>query len=70
MLWDSGVPTSPSSSRLGVNSELITQGSEVAEREETGWDKTFAYLRLRRGFKFEKEGGKSHQLTGLWHLPN
>lgn len=28
--------------RAGVNSELITQGSEVAEREETGWDETFA----------------------------
>lgn len=26
-------------------------------------------LRLRRGFKFGREGGKSHQLTGLWQLP-
>lgn len=71
MLLDRGVQKVP----VPQNS-FRTQNSSPREvkllrgRKQVGMRHLQTCLRLRRGFKFGREGGKSHQLTGLWHLPN
>lgn len=45
------------------------EGKLLGERKGVGVRDLQTCLRLKRRMKFVREGGKNHQLIGLWHLP-